>query len=365
VSGKRRAGLVVPAAVLALLGFGLAASGRTGPPARSATVAGPRAASSRAVSSTGLCGALDGSHPARIGHVMVIVFENRSYSAVVGSNDAPYLNQVLIPGCGLATNYHNYSHPSTPNYLALTSGTAQGKAASADCDPAGCPQPQPSIFSQLAKAGLSWREYAEAMPSNCYPKSSFNPSYVNADGTTGEYYYVRHAPPPYYTSAPVPGACSRWDVPLGTLSSGALRYALSRTVDRLPAFSIVTPGGCDDMHDCATSVGDDWLKEWIPVIARSAAYTSGQLAVFITWDEGEGPDKTDGEPCWDAAHADSAAYPSCHVATVVMSPYTQPGTRSGSYFNHLSLLGTAEDLLGLPRLATTEGYQGLESAFGL
>ena len=48
-----------------------------------------------------------------------------------------------------------------------------------------------------------------------------------------------------------------------------------------------------------------------------------------------------------------------------MSPYTTPGTASGSYFNHLSLLGTAEDLLGLPRLPTSEGYTGLESAFGL
>ena len=47
-----------------------------------------------------------------------------------------------------------------------------------------------------------------------------------------------------------------------------------------------------------------------------------------------------------------------------MSPYTPPGTRSASYFNHLSLLGTAEDLLGLPRLPATAGYAGLQSAFG-
>jgi len=67
-----------------------------------------------------LCGAMDGTHPATISHVMFIVMENRSYSTVVGSKKAPYLNNTLIPGCGLATNYHNYSHPSTPNYLALT-----------------------------------------------------------------------------------------------------------------------------------------------------------------------------------------------------------------------------------------------------
>ncbi len=119
------------------------------------------------------------------------------------------------------------------------------------------------------------------------------------------------------------------------------------------------------MHDCSISVGDAWLAKWIPTISQSAAYQSGQLVVFITWDEGSGSDKVDGETCWDATHADSSAYPSCHVATIVMSPYTTPGTASGDYFNHLGLLGTAEDLLGLPRLPATQGYAGLESAFGL
>jgi hypothetical protein len=38
---------------------------------------------------------------------------------------------------------------------------------------------------------------------------------------------------------------------------------------------------------------------------------------------------------------------------------------SGEYFNHLGLLGTAEDLLGLPRLPTAEGYTGLQAAFSL
>lgn len=319
----------------------------------------------RTAAFSSLCGAMDATHPATVSHVMVIVFENRSYNAVVGSHAAPYLNQTLIPGCGLATNYHNYSHPSAPNYLALTSGTAQGKAATTDCVPAGCPQSQDSIFSQAAAGGLSWRGYAEAMPSNCDPKNYDNTSYVNANGSIGEHYYVRHAPAPYYISAPVPGDCTTSDVPLGTISSGSLLTALSPSTDGLPAFSLVSPGGCDDMHDCPTAVGDAWLKDWIPVIQQSAAYQSGQLVVFITWDEGTGADKTAGETCWDSTHADSAAYPSCHVATVVMSPYTAPGTVSGSYFNHLSLLGTAEDLLGLPRLPTTTGYTGLQSGFGL
>lgn len=48
--------------------------------------------------------ALAGTRPATISHVMLIVFENKSYGAVVGKASAPYLNGTLITGCGLATN---------------------------------------------------------------------------------------------------------------------------------------------------------------------------------------------------------------------------------------------------------------------
>ncbi len=304
---------------------------------------------------TGLCGAMAGSSPSRVKHVMFILEENRSYRQVIGDAAAlgdPYINDVLVPSCGLAANFHNFSHPSLPNYLALTSGKAGGSGADTDCSVANCPQPQSSIFSQLGNAGRSWREFAASMPANCYHRNSGN-------------YLVRHAPPPYYTSSPVPAQCKYSDVPLGSTASGPLITALSSSADGLPAFSFVTPNACDDMHSCSTSTGDTWLKTWVPIIRKSAAYQHGQLVVFITWDEGEGADKTAGEHCGDSTHARSSAYPSCWVAALVLSPYTKPGTKSWAYFNDRSLLGTAEDMLGLPRLAATSGYTSLRTAFGL
>ena len=147
-------------------------------------------------------------------------------------------------------------------------------------------------------------------------------------------------------------------MPLGTTSSGNFLNALSPSSDGLPAFSFVTPGGCDDMHDCSTIVGDDWLKEWIPVIQQSAAYQSGQLVVFITSDEGTGSDKVNGESCWDTTHAASATYPSWHIATIVMSPYTVPGTTLGSYFNHLSRSAPRKTCSGVPTAATGRRVTG-------
>jgi phosphatidylinositol-3-phosphatase len=63
--------------------------------------------------------------------------ENHSYPSIIGSPQAPYENR-LANSCGLATNYHNISHPSLPNYVGATSGLSVGAVQkfSSDCNPA-------------------------------------------------------------------------------------------------------------------------------------------------------------------------------------------------------------------------------------
>ena len=46
-------------------------------------------------------------------HIFVIVMENHSASQIIGSADAPFINQ-LAASHGLAANYRAVSHPSLP-----------------------------------------------------------------------------------------------------------------------------------------------------------------------------------------------------------------------------------------------------------
>jgi phosphatidylinositol-3-phosphatase len=86
--------------------------------------------------------------------------------------------------------------------------------------------------------------------------------------------------------------------------------------------------------------------------------------VFITWDQGSGPKASNtnyrSEDC-----TSNVGDVSCHVATFVVSPYTSPGTRSATYFNHYSLLRTTEELLGLPLLGGAGTAPSLRNDFGL
>lgn len=305
----------------------------------------PRAAAGvPAATGSGPCGLTPGA-AASYSHVIWLWMENHSYPAVIGAPgsaayaNAPFVN-TLAAQCGLATNYHNVSHPSLPNYLAATSGSTLG--VTSDCQPTACPQNATSVFGQLQAAGLPWRAYDESMPANCYR------------GISG-LYAPKHNPAVYYTDAAA--ACQGSDLPLGTTASGPFRSAL--LTNTLPPFSFVTPNLCSDMHDCSIATGDAWLRAWVPLIAASPAYQSGTTALIITWDEGGGGSTS--------ACATNTVDVGCHVATLVVSPSTPAGARSATLFNHYSLLRTTERLLGLPLLghAADASSAGMALPFGL
>ncbi len=294
-------------------------------------VVGTDGARQSAAAATGPCGTLT-TAPSYT-HVIWVWMENHSYSDIIGNSQAPYLNS-LANECGLATNYRNISHPSLPNYVGATSGLAVSSltAFNSDCSPSKkCSTSAASIFGQ----GESWKAYEESMPSNCDKSNS------------GEY-AVRHNPPPYFTTR---SGCSSFDVPYTQLASDL-------SAGTLPAFSFVTPNLIDDMHDGTISQGDSWLSSNLPTILNSSEYQSGTTAVFLTWDEGSGG--STGENC-----AANTSDESCHVATIVISPSTAAGSTSATLFNHYSLLGTAEQLLGLPALGQASSYPTLTSAFNL
>jgi phospholipase C len=172
------------------------------------------------------------------------------------------------------------------------------------------------------------------MPSNCY------------EHDRGEY-VARHNPAPYFTKLT---GCATKDLPY-------TRLAPNLRAGRLPAFSFITPNLIHDMHDGTVAQGDAWLKSHLPAILNSREYRSGSTVVFITWDEGEGGKSNN---C-----ATNTKDIGCHVATIVISPTTMPGTRSGVLFNHYSLLRTTEELLRLPALGEANRAHSMRSAFGL
>jgi phosphatidylinositol-3-phosphatase len=290
------------AALLVLLTLGTVAA---------ASAAGPYCGSSK-------------HRPRRWKHVIWIWFENHSYDQIIDSASAPFING-LASQCGLASNFHNLTHVSLANYIGAVTGLDHAglEPFTHDCSPsASCETSSTSIFQQVP----SWKAYMESMTTNCQPT-----------GFVG--YAVRHNPPPYLTNLAT--TCPVHDVPYTELQTDLEN-------DTLPAFVFITPNTVDDGHDGGEPVSiqhtDAWLAAELPKILNSAAYRSRKTAVFITWDEGEGPLASVGKDC-----STNTTDEDCHVPTLVVSPSTRPGTVSPKLFNHYSLLRTTEEMLRLRR----------------
>ena len=247
--------------------------------------------------------------------------ENKGYSSVIGSGNAPFENS-LAKQCGLATDNNGVAHPSLPNYLAATGGSTFG--VTDDASPSAHQLNINSIFGQLEQAGLTWRSYEESMPRNC-------------DTTASGEYAVKHNPAAYYLA--VRSACDADDVPL----EGVFDRDLA--AGTLPSFSFVTPNLCNDSHDCSVRVGDQWLATWIPRILGGGNYASGNTLVVVTWDEAEGS--------------------SNRIPMIVVGPTVPAGTIATQRFDHYSLLRTTEDFFGLAHLQNAASAPSMAGAFAL
>jgi len=278
---------------------------------------------------SGPCGTLTGAHPAQYAHVIWIWMENHPYNEIIGSSQAPYINS-LGSKCALSQQaaYDSPFAPSAPNYIAATSGRDESSSNSPganDCDPASCPDGDVSIFEQVT----SWKTYSEGEPTNCDP------------GFDGNAYDVNHNPAVYYTR--IHAACLNNAVPLGTLSSGALVSDLNNNT--LPQFSLIDPNLNDDMHNGTIAQGDTYLSQLIPLITSSAAYRTGNTAIFLTWDENEG---------------------GVGIPFIAINPYITPGLKFSGNFTHFSLLRTTEEMLGIsPYLQNASSAPSMRSTLNL
>lgn len=270
----------------------------------------------------------------RFTHVFVIVMENTSHSTLMMSTNTPQIH-AMISTWASGSDYHGATHPSMPNYLAMTSAL-DVSGIHCDCQPrgnacsaltcnrltgnCGCPQNAQHLGDQLEAAGLSWKDYGEDMGSPC------NMS-IAGD------YAPKHVPFLYYEN--VQNDSARCQAHVVDYSHFAADLAAPAT------YSLIAPNLVHDMHDPITggatnlANGEAWLAANVPPILASAAYTQGGLLI-IAWDEDD---------------LSGILAPDDPIPFILISPFAKHGGFVSTVrADHRSLLATIEDGLGLPRL---------------
>src|SRR5258706_15707462 len=98
-------------------------------------------------------------------HIVVVIEEDRASGAIGDVAHMPYFNQLASSGL-VYSNSHGIGHPSLPNYLALYSGSTQGKTDNGNGYTFTGPNLAKSLNSTLTSSGnyLSFVGYAETLP---------------------------------------------------------------------------------------------------------------------------------------------------------------------------------------------------------
>jgi hypothetical protein len=279
----------------------------------------------------------------QLDHVFMVYMENKGFTEIVGSPNAPYLNS-LINTYGFGSNYYALTHPSDPNYYPILGGSDFG--INYNC-PANCFD-QPNLAYNIELAGKTWAGYMEggggySTPTDRLPFLAFSDIYNDPARVAAHLFDLSQLDQDLASPATAPNFvwfaaddATNMEGPTDTLL-GVIQWALSQLTT----------------HQYNVRAGDEWLQDTLPDIMNSPVWNdpTQKSAIFLTFDEDYNNISL------------GIGNQGNHIVTVVIpSPgAVASGMRGGhfvadDYNNHYSLLRTIEESLGLPPLTNNDRY---------
>jgi len=272
-------------------------------------------------------------------HVFFVFMENENYGPleapthkgdyIVTNGRAPYLNGPVKYSGSLLSEMYATTHPSDPNYLAVTGGSTFGRT---DNPTVGQDRINARNLGDLLEAqGKTWKGYAEGMAYPCDTSTHNN--------AAGGYYLPDDEP--FMLYADVIGnqkRCAAHNQPFSQMATDL------RKASTTPNFVWFAANDVNNMEDGGVATGDRWLARVLPEIMSSPAWTTQRSLLIVSWDEGHtkafGPD-----------------YPN-HIPTYVLA---SQGLVKADYLSHVryddySLGATVEAALGLPPMTSNDRY---------
>jgi hypothetical protein len=267
-------------------------------------------------------------------HVFLIMMENQSLGSLINNPAAPELN-ALASDYGLATNYTGVGDPSEPNYVGMLAGSTFGLSDDNPYFWPGHTQNAANLMSQLDAAGKTWKGYLGGLPyagyrGYCYPEKCLG--IPDSDPL----YASKHNGIVNFANLQNPTDLAKM-TPISQLSADL-------AAGTSPAFSYIVPDMCHDMHGappfCAdsgngksiedtwlTATGDAYVGQLVSQVQSSSAWTAGNTAIVITFDEGTSA--------------------TSKTANIVVTNHGPRGVKDNIAYNHYNLLASLQQTFGL------------------
>jgi phosphatidylinositol-3-phosphatase len=301
-------------------------------------------------------------------HIFVIIAENKAYKQIIGSPNAPKLNQ-LAQTYGSATKFYGEIHPSEGNYAAMLGGSNFGihdddafycQAGSTDqfCSHAKRPNyanhtiVAKSLMDQLTEKGLTWKGYFEDLPSPG-SKAVVYPDVKRA------LYAVKHNGFMNYKVV-------QDDPQIAQKIVGFDQLATDLKTGNLPNYSHIILNQCNEMHgleECPNTEkliqqGDTEIGKLVDRIMGSSIWAAPEnSAIVVTFDEDNFNPVNDPseQGCCGFDPNSETNYGGGHIATIVITNHGPRGVVDATPYNHYSLLRTTEDAFGITEYLKAAG----------
>ena len=243
-------------------------------------------------------------------HVILVIEENHTFNEVVSS--MPFLT-AMGDQYAFANNYFANVPGSALDYFWLSSGAGEQTYG---CGGWGCSSAIQSdnIFAVLSRAGVSWKLYAESLPS------------VGWMGGDSGAYVQRHNPAKWYESV-IQSTAMQQNM------QGMDRFLADAAANTLPAYSLIVPNVNNDAHNGTLAAADSWLQStvWAHIKDLPAFQPGGDGLLIVTFDECDG------------------AVGACpeHIYTAMIGPNVKRGFQSNVTYKHENTLRTMLTALGM------------------
>jgi carboxypeptidase family protein/phosphoesterase family protein/galactose oxidase-like protein len=262
--------------------------------------------------------------PTPIQHVFVLVMENAEATSVLANLT---FERYLATTFSYDSQYYAICHPSSSNYIALTSGSTfsqcgKGHLATGE-------YPTVNIGDLADKAGRSWAGFWEDMKAPCSPANVF--PYGN-DSNAFLYY------PDIWDNQ---SRCKTHDLTFSSWYDDVNRSAVDPSA--IPNYALFVPNLIHQGHGTSKIAADLWLASFVNDWFLNRSFMSDSV-LFITFDEGNLNNNS-------GYSTDGTLIAGGNVYLAAISPYSvgvhpssNPVTNLSSHYN---LLTTVEWLLGL------------------
>ncbi len=253
-------------------------------------------------------------------HTVVVIFENHSYSQIIGSKFAPHINGMAkSPHAAVFTQCYALTHPSQPNYLFLFSGSRQG--CKDDALPHGVPFVTANLGAELLRGGKTFVTYSALLP------------YAGDTVEVAGKYARKHNPMVNWQGSGINQLPPELNQPFDAFPSPA-NYA------SLPTLCYVIPNLDDDMHDTSPNenitLGDNWVQKHLEPLLRWAL--KNNTLIVLTFDEDNTP--------YNQYQSTLGKINRSRIPTIFYGPMIKGG-HYNNVADHINILHTFEDMYHL------------------